>query len=430
MAAGHSVEHERWVAGFDELVARIGYRFARVEPRRRVRSLLLGLLAGLPRTNCWTIAEHAGQRTPDGLQHLLGRAVWDAEKVRDDLRRYVVEHLSQADAVLVIDETGDLKKGRHTVGVQRQYTGTAGRIENAQVAVYLSYATSRSHAFIDRALYLPASWADDDQRRAAAGVPDGTTFATKPALAKQMIVRALEAGTPAGWVAGDEVYGQDPQLRTALEARGVGYVLGVACTHRVTVHAGPRRVAELAATVPASAWQRHSCGPGAKGQRYYVWALIELDEDIGGRHLLVRRNERTGELAFYRVFSAHPVPLTAYVTVAGRRWRIEENFQAGKTLAGLDEHQARTWTSWHRWSVLAMLAHAFLAVTAAAERARSTDPAPTLIPLTCNEIRHLFIKITQRTLHDMSHLLRWSRWRRQHQARARRCHYQRQATQP
>ena len=229
MAAGHSVDVDRWSRGFDDLMGRVGHRFRRVEPRRRVRSFVLGLIAGLPRTNCWTIAEHAGETSPDGMQHLLARASWDHDGVRDDVRGYVVDH-GDPDAVLVVDETGDLKKGIETVGVQRQYTGTAGRIENAQVGVYLSYATEGGHAFIDRALYLPRSWTDDPDRCAAAGVPAETPFATKPQLAVRMIADALDAATPAGWVAGDEVYGNDPALRKLLHERGIGYVLAVAVT--------------------------------------------------------------------------------------------------------------------------------------------------------------------------------------------------------
>jgi SRSO17 transposase len=217
---------------------RIASRFARVEPRRRVRDLILGLLSDLPRKNCWTIAEHAGHATPDGLQHLLGRAKWDADLVRDDLRDYVLEHLADDQAVLVVDETGDLKKGTRTVGVQRQYTGTAGRIENAQAAVYLTYTSRHGHAGIDRALYLPKSWTGDENRRQEAAVPDELRFATKPQLAQQMIERALDAGAPAAWAAGDEVYGDNPKLRAALEARGLGYVLAVSCTCAVAVMLG------------------------------------------------------------------------------------------------------------------------------------------------------------------------------------------------
>jgi SRSO17 transposase len=409
-----------------ELIGRIAHRFGRVEPQRRVRAMLLGMLAGLPKVNCWTIAEHAGETSPDGMQHLLSRARWDADGVRD----YVIEHLGDQGAVLVVDETGDMKKGSRTVGVQRQYTGTAGRIENAQVAVYLTYATADAHAFLDRALYLPRSWVQDEQRCIVAGIPAGTSFATKPALAQAMIVRALDAGVPACWVAGDEVYGQDPQLRAELEARGVGYVLGVASTHRVRTHAGMLPAVEVAKRLPPSVWQTHSCGPGAKGHRYYAWALVDLDEQTTGRRLLIRHNRRTGELAFYRAWSPTPVRLPAFVTVAGRRWRIEENFRAGKGLAALDEHQVRSWTSWHRWTILAMLAHAFLAVTAAAERNRGDAGDGGLISLTCNEIRHLFTALLRQANHALDHLLHWSRWRRQHQTRARASHYRRQAARP
>ncbi|MEU8927380.1 IS701 family transposase [Kitasatospora sp. NPDC048545] len=408
---------------------RIGGRFTRVEPRRRATALVLGLLSDLPRKNCWTLAEHAGNATPDGMQHLLHRAKWDADAVRDDIRASVVEHLHDTEAVLVVDETGDLKKGTATVGVQRQYTGTAGRIENAQVAVYLVYSAARGHAAIDRALYVSRSWTDNPDRCRSAGIPDGLVFATKPQLAARMVVRALEAGTPARWVAGDEVYGDNPHLRTALEHRRTGYVLAVSSTHPVVTHAGKFQARALAARIPKRAWQRLSAGAGAKGERYYDWAQIDIhgpSDQLGQWCLLVRRNRRTGELAFYRCFSPRPVPVSELVRVAGRRWTVEETFQAGKGLTGLDEHQVRRWTSWHRWVTLAMLAHAFLAVTAATER--RDRPAPDgLIPLTGNEIQHLFAALIS-PVHDLAHRLRWSHWRRRHQARARQCHYRQQAT--
>ncbi len=255
-------------------------RFGRVETRRRVRGFVLGLLAELPRKNCWSIAEHAGDADPHGMQHLLGRARWDTDGMRDDLREYVIEHLGDAAAVLVVDETGDVKKGTHTVGVQRQYTGTAGRIENAQVAVYLAYAGRSGHAMIDRELYLPRSWTTDPDRCAAAGVPDDVGFATKPALAKAMLVRAMDAQVPARWVAGDEVYGADPGLRAELEARQAGYVLAIGCDRRVPTAAGPMRADTLAAGVPKRAWQKLSAGPGAKGHRRYDWALITLHPPV------------------------------------------------------------------------------------------------------------------------------------------------------
>lgn len=424
MAAGHSLDPARWRAHLDDLMGRIAGRFSRAEPRRRARRVLLGLLSDLPIKNCWTLSEQVGDATPDGMQHLLGKAVWDADGVRDDLRDYIVEHLGADDAVLVVDETGDLKKGTCTVGVQRQYTGTAGRIENSQVAVYLTYATSVGHALLDRALYLPKSWAEDTERRTAAGIPHEVEFATKPALAREMIVRALDNGAPAPWVAGDEVYGADPRLRGELQDRGVGYVLAVACSHQVSTSAGKRRADELAASLPRHTWQRVSAGPGSKGPRFYDWAWVTIDaKHPGQRWLLIRRNNSTGELAYYRCYAPEPVPLHELVRVAGRRWTVEESFQASKGLAGLDQHQVRRWVSWHRWTVLAMLAYAFLAVLAATERAH--NPAPDgLIPLTCNEIHHLFNILILVPISDLWHRLRWSTWRRRHQHRAKTSHYQ------
>src|SRR5918993_5457147 len=230
VAAGHRVTPARWQAGLDELLGRIARRFGRVEPRRHARAFVLGLLADLPRKNCWTIAEHAGQATPDGMQHLLAGAVWDEHAVRDDIRDYLVEHLGDPAAVLVVDETGDLKKGTGTVGVGRQYTGTAGKVDNAQVAVYLTYATSAGHGVIDRELYLPQGWLADAERCHAAGVPAQRTFATKPELARVMLQRTLDAGVPASWVTADEVYGGSPALRGWLETRQLPYVLAGQCT--------------------------------------------------------------------------------------------------------------------------------------------------------------------------------------------------------
>jgi SRSO17 transposase len=313
---------------------RIAGRFGRVEPRRRARQLVLGLLSDLPRKNCWTIAEHVGDRSPDGLQHLLAEACWDHDGVRDDLRDYVVAGLGDQNAVLVVDETGDLKKGSHTVGVQRQYTGTAGRVENAQVAVYLTYATDAGHAFIDRELYLPRSWVDDPDRRAAAGVPDEVEFATKPALATTMVCRALDAGVTARWVAGDEVYGADPGLRRELEARRVGYVLAVGSDRRVGTGAGSMRADQAARALPRRAWQQRSAGAGAKGPRLYDWALVEIDTDQPGhRWLLVRRNHTTAELAYYRCYSPHPVPLSTLVTVADAAGPSRKAFRPAKAYA-------------------------------------------------------------------------------------------------
>jgi SRSO17 transposase len=436
VAAGHSVEvaPARWQELFDELLGRVAGRFARVDLRRRARAFVGGLLADLPRKNCWTIAEHAGDPSPDGMQHLLGRAVWDEDALRDDVRAYLVEHLGDPGAVLVVDETGDLKKGTTTVGVQRQYTGTAGRIENAQVAVYLVYATSAGHGVIDRELYLPRAWTNDPERLAAAGVPDQVGFATKPQLATRMLARALDAGVPAAWVTGDEVYGANPGLRAELEARQIGYVLAVACDHRVAAGGDSYRADALLRRVPARAWQWVSCGKGAKGHRLYDWAFIRLDPrpdrgDQQGQHwLMVRRNHKTRELAFYRCWMPRPMPLAVLVGVAGRRWTIEERFQTGKGLVGLDAHQVRRWRSWYRWATLAMLAHAFLVVAALIERTRHPSP-PGLVAVTCNEVQRLFAALVAVPVTDTGHRWRWSLWRRRHQARARSCHYQRQAAQ-
>ena len=411
------------------MIDRIAPRFARYEPLRHAAELMAGMVSGLDRKNCWTIAEHRGDATPDGLQHLLSRAKWDAEAVRDDLRDYVIDAFGDPDAILILDETGDVKKGMHSVGVQRQYTGTAGRIENAQVAVYLTYAAPRGHALIDRALYLPRCWAEDPDRCDDAGIPENRRgFATKPTLAAALVTRAISAKVPAAWVAADEVYGADPRLRAAIRGHGLGYVLAVAANRRVPTQAGPIRVDRLPRSLPRRAWQKHSAGAGSHGPRIYSWAWIALlpedDTDTGCHYLLIRRNDATGELAYLRCYAPHPVTLHTLVRVAGQRWRIEESFQAAKSLTGLDQHQVRRWTSWHRWTTLAMLAHAFLAVATATER--DAQPTPTgLIALTVNEFRRLFDALLLVTHHTVTTLLAWSRWRRRHQYRARLSHYRR-----
>jgi SRSO17 transposase len=436
VAAGASVDDVDpacWQEAWQGLWGRVAGRFGRADLRWRAKAFVGGLLAELPRKNCWTIAEHAGDRTPDGMQHLLARAVWDHDDVRDDVRDYVVEHLADPQATLVIDETGDLKHGTGTVGVQRQYTGTAGRVENAQVMVLLVYASPNGHAIVDRELYLPRCWTDDPDRMRAAGVPEQVGFATKPELATVMLRRALDAGVPASWVTGDEVYGASSTLRGELEARGVGYVLAVSCHHRVRFGGVTCRVDELLAKVPARAWQCVSAGAGAKGQRYYDWAFVRLDDgsppvgdQAGRRWLMVRRHRGSGELAFYHCWTPRPTPLGVLVRVAGSRWRIEERIKTSKGLAGLDQHQVRRWRSWYRWATLAMVAHAFLVVAALAQHTRHPPP-PERVPLTCNEVSHLYATLAARPVGDQGHRLRWSAWRRRHQARARTSHYQRQA---
>jgi SRSO17 transposase len=430
-AAGDSVNADGWLDEFDSAFARIAGRFGRVEPRRRARAFLLGLLSDVGTRSCWQLAEQAGDRSPHRMQALLGEAVWDADMVRDDVRQYVVDELGNPGAVLILDDTGDLKAGTHTIGVQRQYTGTAGRIENAQVAVFLAYASRRGYTLIDREVYLPRSWTDDPARCAAAGVPEQVQFATKIALARRMLARALDAGTPARWCTADEFYGGDRALRRDLQTRGMGYVLAVARSHRVNAcpAIGAQRADQVTATLPTRAWNRYGAGDGAKGFREYDWAWVTItppeDETAGQHWLLVRRSLSDGELAFYRCWSPTPVGLPALVRVAGTRWCIETCFQTAKSAVGLDEHQVRRWDSWYRYTTLVMLCHAVLTVIAAGERDQPRTEHQSLIPLTVKEIRHLFAKLVNNTVHTISHWLAWSRWRRRHQARATTSHYRR-----
>ena len=351
-----------WAQGLDELAGRLAPRFGRVEPRRRALAYLRGLLAPVERKNGWQLAEAAGDRTPDGMQDLLSRMRWDAEAVRDDLRAYVVEHLGDPGAVLVLDETGFVKKGEKSAGVQRQYSGTAGRVENCQIGVFLGYASRKGHALIDRALYLPEGWARDAGRRAEAGVPTGIAFTTKPKLGRAMLERALDTGVPCAWVTGDSVYGADHALRRAIEVRRRGYVLAVTSGQRL----GGRRVDAWAAGVPPEGWHRLSAGEGSKGPRLYDWAYLPYRGGAPAgwaKGLLVRRKiDEPDELAFYLTLAPPGTDLATLVRVAGTRWTIENCFEAAKGEVGLDEYEARSWVGWHRHITLAMLAHAYLAV--------------------------------------------------------------------
>ena len=352
------------VAGLDEVAQRIGQRFARAEPRHRAVAYLKGLLSPVQRKNGWQLAAQAGERSPYGVQHLLGRASWDADQVRDDLRAYVVDHLGDPEGVLIVDETGFVKKGAHSAGVQRQYSGTAGRIENCQIGVFLVYASARGHTFLDRALYLPRSWTAQARRGRAAGIPATVGFATKPRLARQMLQRALEAGVPARWVTGDSVYGSDRQLRHFLESRHVAYVLGVTSNYPLR----PYTAGAFAARLPKKAWQRRSAGAGSKGPRYYDWALhrLYIDDTGWGHWLLVRRRLKPPhKRAYYRVFAPAGTTLEQMVAVAGQRWRVEECFETAKGECGLDEYEVRSWTGWHRHVTLSLLAHAYLTVVRA-----------------------------------------------------------------
>jgi len=364
-----------WTEDFTTLVARIGPRFARAEARRHAADYLRGLLGRTERKNGWQLAEAVGDATPYGLQQFLYRATWDPDAVRDDLRAYVVEHLGDPEGVLVVDETGFLKKGDKSAGVQPQYSGAAGRTANAQIGVFLTYAGARGHTFLDRALYLPASWTDDRARCRAAGIPDDVAFATKPAQAQAMLERALGAGVPAAWVTADSVYGEVKYLRVWLEARPIGYVLAVSGKDTVV---GPdwrqRRIGTYLADPPAAGWARVSAGAGAKGPREYDWVRLPLIAplvDGWSRWVLLRRSVADPtEVTPYVCFAPTGATLADLVRVAGTRWTVASCFEAAKQEVGLAQYEVRSWTGWHRHVTLACLAHAFLAVV----RAHGVEP--------------------------------------------------------
>lgn len=433
VAAGLSIDACVFEAELTGLLDGVAGRFASAPSRARARALVQGLVAPLETRNCWTLAEWAGHSTPDKVQYLLERARFDHDGAMADLRGLVCARLADPDAVLVVDETGDVKKGTGTVGVQRQYTGTAGRIENAQVAVYLTYAAQAGYTFIDRRLYLPKSWTTAPERLSGAGVPAGTRFATKPALATAMITGAHAAGVPARWVAGDEVYGADPALRATCRSLGLGYVLAVASNRTVPTGQGSIRVDDLTTKVPQAAWFTMPAGVGAKGLREYAWALIEShaepdgdDYGSGWHYVLVRRNLTTSELAWYRCWSPDPVTARTLVLVAGRRWTVEENFQTTKNLTGLDQHQVRRWVPWHRWTFFCLLAHAFLTLATLTARTLETSHQTTtnLVRLSLAEVRRLW-NATHTRPTTWPHVLAWSWWRRHHQHQARQAHYKR-----
>jgi SRSO17 transposase len=371
-----------WQEELAALHSRIAPRFTRPEVRERAGRFLRGLLEPVERRNGWQLAEAIGERTPDGVQRLLNGSRWDAGEVRDDLRSYVVEYLGDPEAVLVIDETGFLKKGEKSVGVARQYSGTAGKVENCQVGVFLAYATPRGRAFIDRALYLPQEeWATDEQRREAARVPAEIGFATKGELARRMLSHAFEAGVPAKWITADEVYGNDGKLRRWLEARNKPYVLAVARSHPLMVAFQSKRAEEVVAEAPPEAWQRVEVGTGSKGPRVYDWARARLPyENAPGweQWLLVRRSvSQPEELAYYRAHGPEEATVEELAKVAGSRWSIEEGFERAKGEVGLDHYEVRYFDGWHRHITLCLLAHAFLEVTRAGANDETEDGATT-----------------------------------------------------
>jgi SRSO17 transposase len=360
---------ELWTKLFDNLCERIGPCFARPETRAGGKAYLWGLLSPIERKNGWQLAEEAGYATPYAMQYLLNRAAWDSDEMRDRLQAYVREMIAGPDGMLVIDETGFLKKGKKSAGVQRQYSGTAGRIENCQIGVFLTYASQGDHTLVDRELYLPKVWTQDPQRCRAANVPEEVVFATKPELAARMLWRTLDAGLTVLWVTGDTVYGSHRPLRQGLQARKQAYALAVSCQEQVLVQGEQKRVDHIADGLSANQWQRLSAGEGSKGPREFDWARVELaspDQPGWQKWLVIRRSlvsgEKPADRAYVLVFAPHGTTLAEMAVAIGTRWTVEQCFEEGKGEVGLDHYEVRSWQGWYRHITLCLLAHAFLVV--------------------------------------------------------------------
>ena len=413
-------------------MARTASCFARRETRLTCRDMVNGMLTELDDHNCWTMAEAAGHPGPYRMQHLLSRARIDDQRMPDTAADWAAGRLcagqDPADVVLIVDETGDAKT---SAGAARQYSGTLGGIAMCQVAVTLTVAAPAGHALIGRALYLPADWAADEERRELAGVPGDVMFATKPELAGDLLQHAHDRGIRAGFVAGDEVYG-GLDLRQRIRQRGTGYVLAVRSNYMVTLPSGRRvTVKNAASAVKPGMWQRMRTGSATKGARDYHWAMIEVTpddtpdgHDDGHAFLLLRRHRYTGTVSYFLCWSPAPVPLAKLISVAVARWRIEEDHQLTKQVTRLDSGQVTTWTSWHRWTAISLLAYAFLAVAAALQRARDGRPGELgLIPVTIPELlRHLRGTVIPEPCRDKAHRDAWSLWRRRHQYQAQQAH--------
>jgi SRSO17 transposase len=399
--SGASIEEtlELWASSLRDVKARMRPLFTQERVAASAGLFLDGLLGEERRKTGWMRAEAAGDPGPWRQQALLGRGRWDADALRDIVREYALEHLAADDAVLVVDETGFLKQGKASCGVARQYTGSAGKITNCQIGVFAAYVSGKGHAFIDRSLYLPKAWADDPARRTAAHVPQEIAFATKPHLARAMIERAIAAGVPFAWVVGDSIYGVS-EVAMALRRAGKGYVLGVAATSQFNSWGSKPPVAgtaaEIASTLDPSAWHRLSAGAGAKGERLFDWAYLELadleaaeyNENLLGlwtRGLLIRRNIADGELAFFTTWCPAGTGRETLVAVEGRRWAIEDGFETAKNELGLDHNETRSWHGWHRHVSLVMLAFAMLA----AIRHKANTSAPPKSSLTMIRKRRL-----------------------------------------
>jgi SRSO17 transposase len=391
--AGVAIEDalELWAGSLREVKRRMRPLFTQERVAASAGLFLDGLLGPEPRKTGWMRAEAAGDPGPWRQQAILGRGRWEADALRDLVRDYALEVLADAEAVLVLDETGFLKQGKSSCGVARQYTGSAGKVTNCQIGVFAAYVSRHGHAFIDRALYLPKAWTDDPARLAAAHVPPGITFATKPRLALTIVERAIAAGVPFAWVAADSVYGVG-EIETALRRAGKGYVLGVNGSHSFNAWIGEPAVAGTAEAIAhgldPTAWRRLSAGEGTKGPRLYDWAYLELadleaaeyeDGRTGSwtRGLLVRRSIADGECAYFTTWCPAGTGIETLVKVEGHRWAIEDAFETAKTELGLDHNETRSWHGWHRHVSLVMLAFAMLAVI----RRHANTAAPPKIPV-------------------------------------------------
>jgi SRSO17 transposase len=461
VAAAAIVEDGRWLGEVqDELRALLAPVFCQARSRLAAYAYIGALLAAPgERRSCWQLAEQAGHATPRRMQALLAGHAWDWKAALGALQRFILDHLADPRAVLVLDETAELKQGQMTVGVARQHAGITGQVENCQTVVFAAYVTARGHAPYDFRLYLPKSWCAGRGRRKRAAVPDDVEFATKTEQGTGMVTDAISGGVPFAFLAGDEVYGRSSKLRAACEKHGKGYVLAVPVNFTVTLPSGRRMaVASLARLVPARCWETRSCGSGCKGHRDYDWAWIATCSPR--HHVLIRRSlSEPGDLAYFYCHApaGQPVSLPVLISIAGKRWPAEECHQQAKGQAGLDQHQVRLWHSFHRHTVLSMCALALLAVASArppppASSAQATRPVPNaaaqpaawadtgILPASADQpppedpgLVKVSVPEARRLLHlattPMTAAARqlgytWSRWRRKHQARARYHHYQ------
>lgn len=368
----------KWTQEWRNVQAWVQPHFARPEPRASVESFLQGLLARVERKNSWGLSEEMGKETPYAFQHLLNGAQWDEEALRDDVLTYAREQLGEG-GILAVDETGFLKKGDKSAGVARQYTGTAGRIENCQIGVFLAYVTDRGHTLVDRELYLPEHWLKDPERCHSAGIPQDKRFATKPELARAMLERALRAGLRPAWTVGDEVYGRDGELRRFLESHSQRYVLAVASNTYAWRGMKQVTAGRVLEEVEKQEWTKLSAGAGAKGPRWYDWARVRVNSQPGSqaRWFLFRKNlSDEKDVAFYLVHAPSTTTLASIVEAAGRRWPVEECFESAKGEVGLDDYEVRRWRGWYRHMTLCLVAHAFLA----AARAEANKPEEKPIP--------------------------------------------------